>query len=281
MVDLPTGFWRDGVHQHRAELRPLTGGDEIAWLEMPAAWPRVQRMTALLSRGITRLGDQAPPSMGAVATLTVGDREALLLALRGLTFGNRMDCVLQCPSCAERLDLELHVDDLLLPPYEQPQPWRALTVDANDQSFSMRLRVPNGADQLAIATLAAADPAAAAQALLARCVTDLRRGDELLDSIPALLQGPVAEAMAEIDPQAELNIQMTCPNCGAGFTSLFDTAAYLGQEIEDRADAIFREVHALALYYHWSESDILDMSYRRRQRYLQLLDESLSGERYL
>jgi hypothetical protein len=38
---------------------------------------------------------------------------------------------------------------------------------------------------------------------------------------------------------------------------------------------IYREVHMLAFYYHWSESDILGMNQRKRGRYLELLDETL------
>jgi hypothetical protein len=40
------------------------------------------------------------------------------------------------------------------------------------------------------------------------------------------------------------------------------------------ADALFREVHALASHYHWSETDILTMTRRQRRRYLSLIAEA-------
>ncbi|HWM92974.1 MAG TPA: hypothetical protein VN493_19580 [Thermoanaerobaculia bacterium] len=50
---------------------------------------------------------------------------------------------------------------------------------------------------------------------------------------------------------------------------------------------LLREVHELALRYHWSERQILGLALRRRRAYLQLMEEdrdralarSLAGER--
>ena len=43
-------------------------------------------------------------------------------------------------------------------------------------------------------------------------------------------------------------------------------------------DRLIQEVHVLALYYHWSESDILRLPRPKRQRYLALLERWLSRE---
>ena len=42
---------------------------------------------------------------------------------------------------------------------------------------------------------------------------------------------------------------------------------------------LFREVHLLAYHYHWSETDILELTGPRRRRYLALLAETLAAER--
>jgi hypothetical protein len=36
-------------------------------------------------------------------------------------------------------------------------------------------------------------------------------------------------------------------------------------------DALYQEVHLLALHYHWAEAAILQMPVSRRRRYLRLL----------
>ena len=45
-----------------------------------------------------------------------------------------------------------------------------------------------------------------------------------------------------------------------------------------KGEELLHEVHALAFYYHWSESDILRLDRRRRRTYLALLNESLRQE---
>jgi hypothetical protein len=83
--------------------------------------------------------------------------------------------------------------------------------------------------------------------------------------------------MAALDPQAELNIQMTCPNCAAPFATLLDMSQYVAAEIANHSRQLNREIHLMALYYHWGEAEILSLPVQRRQTYLRLLDESFGG----
>ncbi|HYJ78918.1 MAG TPA: hypothetical protein VEW03_04930 [Longimicrobiaceae bacterium] len=45
------------------------------------------------------------------------------------------------------------------------------------------------------------------------------------------------------------------------------------------ADALFRQVHTLALHYHWSQGEILGLTRTCRLRYLALLEEHLDALR--
>ena len=83
--------------------------------------------------------------------------------------------------------------------------------------------------------------------------------------------------MTELDPQAELTVNATCPVCRCEFSALFDTAAFFFRELSGRTRHLYREIHLLASFYHWSERDILEMTPRKRSRYLELVDETLSG----
>ena len=67
--------------------------------------------------------------------------------------------------------------------------------------------------------------------------------------------------------------ELTCPECERDFLAPFDTTAFFFQEMRLRREALLREVHLLALYYHWSEADILALTRERRRMYLALLDE--------
>ena len=76
--------------------------------------------------------------------------------------------------------------------------------------------------------------------------------------------------MAQADPQADLQLAFRCPDCGHEWQPLFDIARFLWQELHAWALHMLREVDTLAASYHWAEADILALSPRRRQAYLEL-----------
>jgi hypothetical protein len=237
-------------------MRALTGEDQAFFAApernsfLPAEWT-----TALLSRCM--------PDHESPANLTVGEREALLLRLRQISYGDRMDCVLDCPSqgCGEKLDLQLRVSDLLM--------IRPANNPAEHLIGGVRFRLPTGADQEAAAALALSDVEAAVELLLQRCVLASAGpiSPELCESL--------SELMAELDPQAEMQIDVHCPACGTVFRTLFDAASFLMQEMKGGIRNLYREVHTLAWHYHWSASEILGLPVTERRRYLQLIEEQL------
>lgn len=245
-------------------LRPLQAHDQIEFLDWDAR--RVspaRKVTSVLAR----CGDFSEED---AARLTVGEREALLLKLRWLTFGERMSCVLECPraDCHERMDLDLTVGDLLLPSSDNAQRIH----EASFEGCVVRFRLPEGADQEAVASLALTDESEAVQTLLNRCVISAERDGEPLSEIPAEMAERLSDAMAELDPQAEIVLEPRCPACGKSFRTILDTASFFFMEIAAHARALVEEVHLLASHYHWSEVEILAMPERRRRLYLALAE---------
>lgn len=47
-----------------------------------------------------------------------------------------------------------------------------------------------------------------------------------------------------------------------------------------RLGGLFQEVHRIAARYHWAERDILALAWRRRQRYLAIIEKE-SAEAFL
>jgi hypothetical protein len=249
---LPGGYRTTGGHAREAHVRPLTGADYFFLTEecrglLPAHWA-----TEALTRCVTRLGPDGPVTREAIRSLTAGDREALLLHLRRLALGETLRCLLACPECAQQLEIDAKVGDLLLAPYAETLQEHELVARQEDGAQTvLRFRLPTGADQEAAAEAARDDVAVAVDLLLLRC-------------------------MAELDPQAEISLQLACPACGAGFSALFDAASYLMEELEAGARALEREVHLLAYHYHWSATEIIGMSAARRGRFLRLLEAELT-----
>lgn len=272
-VILPNGLWLDDQCQQVAGLRPLSGYYEAHLLALrgrvsPARWT-----SELLARCVTHIGTLRPADLSSVQSLTVGDREALLLHIRRLTFGETLLCILDCAACGEKLNIEIQINQLLLPQTQTPAYWyRARLPQSNLQAT---FRLPTGADQEAIADVAAHDPSAAADMLMKACLQTLTDGDGPLEPLPEGAVGQLAKLIAEYDPQAELMLNSNCAECGHRFEVLLDVGTYFADEINHRLPHLYREVHLMAWHYHWSETEILNMTRPHRQIYLDLLDETL------
>ncbi len=278
-VVLPGGFERHGAWQHRVWLRPWSGHDEARLAEAEPTASCAARTTALLASCLTLDGGDTPATPELARQLTVGDREALLLHLRKMTLGERLACVLTCPACGERMDLDLLVSDLLVAPYGRERQSHSVTIADGEDVFRVRFRLPTGADQEVAAALVAGDAEQAVRLVLARCVVDVVAANgHAMEELPLAVARRLPALMAELDPQAELRLEAECPTCGAPFATLFDAAGYVQQEITQASGELFREIHLLAYHYHWSEAEILALTGPRRRRYLGLLAETLPKE---
>jgi hypothetical protein len=250
-----------------AELRAPTGWDEVL-LSESRELTGPARIQALLRRCITRVGpDESTPAV--VGSLTAGDQEAVLLQLRAVAFGDRLPCVVDCSECGERLDVQLSVHELLLPPYPDPRERYATTLSAGEDRWEVSFRLPTGADLESAA--ASGDVESASRHLLDCCINEATIDGRPEPHVPAQVRARLSEQMASLDPQAELRLLLSCPVCEAEFTGTVEAATLILADLTAGSDRLFREVHALARSYHWSESEILGLDVSRRRRYLELL----------
>lgn len=282
-VMLPGGWWNEGERHREVTLRPLVGEDEVILAEARETLLPVQWTTQLIDRSIVRIGSGTAVPPDAVGAMTIGDREALLLHIRRLNLGDGMQCALHCLNgdCEERLDLELKVDDLLLPAYGERPHWHETMIEDGSTGYLVDFRLPTGDDQEAASLVADDGIEAAADLLIGRCIRTVTIGATVLqegDDWPRAVLDSLPENMSALDPQAEMSLNMTCPACGTKFVSLFDTADFLRGELVAQVDTVYREVHVLATCYHWEEQAIMRMSRARRRIYLNLCTELPSRE---
>jgi hypothetical protein len=267
ICNLPGGLvLDDGRRLGRAELRPLTGREE-EWVAQHSDTPSALMSTKILSACFVRL-DEVPVDSDIIRKMLVGDRDFLILQLRRMTFGERFAAVFPCQDCKVAMDVEFLAQDILVEP--RPQDVATYTWQFQEPARTrppVRFRLPNGADQEAVANLGGNE---AADVLLARCVID--------DGGTPLTHDECVAVIAEMDrlaPQIDLELDLNCPECGHSFTAPFDCTAFFFSEIRAQSRYLMREVHYLALHYHWSEAEILDLQRHRRRDYLALLNETL------
>lgn len=242
-------------------MRPLSAAELLSVWERGAAQQPAGRALALLAASCPEEGTDA------LAALCVGARDARLLRLREWTFGPRLSRVGECPGCGQRLELGLEVSDLLVS--DAYAPARELTLAAED--FEVRFRLPDSSDLIAAGRGGGA--AFGRRRLLERCLLfAARAGEECAAAdLPDEVLEAVAAEMGRADPQADVQLSLTCPDCGHRWDSPFDIVSYFWGELHAWAQRVLREVHALARAYGWRESDILALSPLRREIYLQMV----------
>jgi hypothetical protein len=277
-INVPTGLSVDGQWCRNVLLQPLTGYEEEFLLQEGKSLSAAARVTHLLTRCVRRLGCLDPVGADTVRRLNVGDREALLLHLRRLALGERVSCLLSCPSCSKKMDLELQLQELLLPAYAEAKSSYCAKIGAGSEVYDVTFRLPNGYDQEAVAPLADDSVDSAAEVLLQRCIQGITTasGDKVAET-PAIVLRELPQKMAELDPQAEILLNLRCPECEVQFVVPFDTTDYLCREINESEYDFYRQVHSLSFHYHWKEDAILAMTRRKRQIYLTLLADEISG----
>jgi len=209
----------------------------------------------------------------ALAQLSIGQRDAILLALRERVFGSAFTGLARCPACSEQLELTLNTADIqvaeataVTPETIQPQIW-TLVVDGYEVLF----RLPNSYDLVQLP--AQVDPLAARKQLLQHCILNVSHHN----AVDALVQPPanvveqVVEQMGYVDPQGNMEMALACPFCEHSWIVPFDIASFFWVELHHWALRMLHETHLLAQAYGWSEYDILKLSPRRRHYYLNMV----------
>jgi len=237
-----------------------------AW-EKGLGRPPVERPLPLLS-AFTGEGTEA------LSLLSIGRRDAALLALRESVFGPRLVCVASCPACGERLELTLEVRELLVG-QQTEQTEQPSTISLETGGYEVSFRLPTTSDIAQLAISQDKDVEWARQMLLARCVQSATLGGAEVGvlNLPSNVLEAIAERMGVEDPQGDLQLSMRCPACAHGWQEAFDIGHFIWGELNAWATRTLGEVHRLARAYGWREADILSMSPLRRQMYLDMVGE--------
>ena len=240
-------------------MRPLTTAELLLVWETGLQQPPLERSLHLLGKAC------AIADVNEVASMSIGERDARLLQLRGWMFGGQLLNVAHCPQCNERVEWESRVDELQLQP---AQAGRQLQLE--QEGYLVRFRLPNSHDMHRLLH----DPFLRTQPrqILLSCILESWLEEQLLPAagLPFHILDAVQQRMSEEDPQADISILLDCPACRHQWEALFDIGSYLWAEIHQWALRLLQEVGLLAKTFHWSEQDILNMSARRRQFYLEM-----------
>lgn len=203
-----------------------------------------------------------------LAGLSVGQRDALLLAMREQTFGTRLNVYTECPQCRERIEFMTDVADIRIVNPSDPV---EMEYELSAENFDLRFRLLNSLDLAAVVNCN--DMTTARNFLVDRCVLQACRDGIALSpkELPEDIIEKLIARLAECDPQSDVLLNIECPSCTHNWDMIFDIVSFFWTEISIQAKRLLGEVHTLALAYGWREMDILSMSTARRQFYLEMI----------
>lgn len=243
---------------------PLTASDILRIWEWGIDQSPLHRALAILSVVYPDV------ALTQLAELSIGGRDAHLLAIREQTFGSHLQGTAACPACQEQLEFGLTVSEIrtatTLPHFTTPEP-----IQLAIAGYTLRCRLPTTNDLLALPQSGNLDHNK--QQLVERFVLEASLDGAVIapSALPANIISDLIQQLAAADPQAEIILNLTCPACRHQWSLLFDIAAFFWTEIAVQAQRLLQEVHLLASAYGWREADILALSSRRRNAYLEMI----------
>jgi len=285
---LPGGYWdAAGVLHRQAQLTALTGREEELLADKAVC--AAAAATAVLARCVRRIGTVEPVTQEVARELLVGDRQYLLIKIRQLTFGDRVEAVVRCPwpDCGESVDIDFTISEVPMKNagaragfYDaELSPEAAAASGLGPGAVRARFRLPNGGDQEALAPLLARNEAEALTRLLCRCVCGIGADDsaseEQVRNLSPEARVQIEREMEKAAPGVDLTLEAKCPQCARAFPVPFDAQDFLLGEARQSRDLLQREIHYLAYHYHWSEREILDMTRDKRHRYIEILSDEM------
>lgn len=198
--------------------------------------------------------------------LSLTDLDTALLLSRRVLLGERIRADSVCPSkgCGAPIEVSFYIRDYLA--HHAPHQPRGVKPDAEPGWFQFQnsvisFRIPVVADQMAIA-----HHPHPRQALIQRCIRP--------SNLKARQVKRVENALEEIAPSLAGTLQGQCVECGVEVEMFFDPQPFTLQELRNQAAFIYDDIHLLALYYQWSETEILALPRHRRMHYAEMIRQA-------
>jgi len=245
-------------------MKPLSAVELLDVWESGLNQPILHRALILLTAACPEM------AANAVAELSIGERDARLLQLREWMFGPHLLNTATCPHCTAHVEWENEIADLYV---DSSDLSTADELSLQAGKYNLRFRLPNSTDIAAV--LADSKDDSKADNLLKRCIVTAECSGKAYNKnrLPKRTLNALSHHIETLDSQAEIRIDLTCPECSHHWEILFDIANFLWSEINSWAERTLSTVHRLAGAYGWSEQEILKLSPVRRQLYLGMVNQ--------
>jgi hypothetical protein len=235
LVELPGGYIDEHGTIHRdAVVRELTGFDEEALDESTkkSKGNPFERYAKLLTLAVERIGDIEEVDRKVVLGLLLGDHDALIVGIRGVTYGTDLEGQVSCPECGQTSDVTIDLsedsEDVPRKTLESPK----AIYDVSLKKGAAQVRLATVGDRLALGADLTRTLSEINTALLSQCVVsidgkdireDVRPPSDVVRSLSAADRRTILDYMVEHQPGPRLSeVRVPCASCGVEFDAPVD-----------------------------------------------------------
>lgn len=245
---LPIGYTDgDGKLHRTVVLRKMTGKEEAILAERRNQRNGGKLVTELLHSCLVRLGDMPKNGPSSIDEMYSADRNYMLLKLRTITFGAELPARYTCPTCNETLQVTEDLDELPVRTLLDGESPEDVAVELEDGYIdkdgsvhkALRLRLPTGADEAAVAPQMRQNASLGKNALLARCLKSLGElpkhrleaiGSKIMADLTLSDRRMIDRALNQSAPGVDLIRELICNHCGGSFKTNLDMTHFLSVE---------------------------------------------------
>lgn len=213
-VDLPGGYIsQDGTVVKTAEVRELNGADEEA---ISKAGSKAKALSVLLQRGLVKIGNE-DATKEMLDGLLSGDRDAILIGIRRVTFGDELQAMVHCFACNEDQDTVIVLsEDVPVRDLDESK-GRVWVVDTKKGPVAVSL--PTGVTQKRLMDNAEKTAAEINTLLLSGCVVSVNgtpsMGAHTVLSLGMTDRAKLVDEIIESNPGPRLGeVKKACKACG-------------------------------------------------------------------
>lgn len=214
LVTLPGGFIADGEVIKTVEVRELNGKDEEAIAKANSVG---RILNTILVRGTVKIGVENATEV-MLNSMLAGDREAILLGIHKVTFGNPVELNGYCRGCDATKQVLVNLDtDIEMKTLEDPFADRVFKVQGRKDEYTVVL--PNGTIQKELQNNFDKTGAELSSMLLQSCVTEINGqmvySKAQVQNMSLLDRRKVSEEIAKRNPGPVFKeVTTECPECG-------------------------------------------------------------------
>lgn len=209
------------------DLRAMTGHEEEVVERRSGDANTAALCNELVARCLVAPGADFAAAYDRVRALLVAERDAALIALRRLSFGDRVELEITCPSCGKLNEIDFALGSLPISIGSGPREIEATLADGT----RVAMRLPTAGDQEDLLDAGLETASERRTFLLARAIARFGERTEPLDfdaarALPVSTRSALEKALDAAIPDLDLSMAVTCSACEHAFSAPFDVASF-------------------------------------------------------